>query len=132
MESQKGVKETLDVLDFLVSMGNTVKAVKDPESAGGTNITMAEYASFIPLVLKVQPMVEGIGEVDDELLYDTITEDEKQLLIDKLMSSEYIRAAANGEEVLKDALDAVIPLKNFITKYFLPKLENESSQDTPT
>jgi hypothetical protein len=53
MENSKGVKETLDVLDFLVSMGNTVKSVKDPNSAGGTSITVTEYASFIPLALKV-------------------------------------------------------------------------------
>jgi hypothetical protein len=75
-------------------------------------------------------LIEGIVDVDDELIYDVITDEEKQLLIDKLMSSEYISNIANGEEVLNDAMDAIIPLKNFITKYFLPKPITEVTDST--
>lgn len=118
--NNKGIAETLDVVDFLVSTGNVVHAVKAPESAGGTDVTFTEYATFLPLALKVKPMVDGISEVSSELLFDSLTEEEKQLFVDKVMESEYLQDM-NSEEVVRDVFDVIVPLKNFITKYFLTK-----------
>ena len=115
--NQKGIKETCDVIAFVVKVGNVIHDVTAPGSAGGSAVKLIEYPQFLSAAMSFPSMVEGISQVPYELA-DEITEEEKEQIKTELMKSEQLQDA-NLNDAVEDHLNAAIVLKNLIFKYYV-------------
>ena len=120
--NQFPVKEFVDVIVFLRSIGNTIYDVTRPESAGGSSIVWTEYTKFLGLIGTLKDAIVGIGSVPEELS-DTITAEEKQQIVDEVKKLAFL----DGDELIKDLIEDVIKwltvTQNFIIKWIV-KTEN--------
>lgn len=120
MENKKGVKEFIDVLDFVVSTGNTVKQITAADSPGGKDVVLTEYVKLVSPLTSLPSAITGITEVPAELT-DTITEAEQKEIYDALNNADV--DDVNKEEWLKDHLDAILKLKALIFKWYIKNNE---------
>lgn len=117
-QNLKGVTETLDVLEFAVSLTNIVGEVTSAESSGGSKVTLTELPSFFPLVFKIAPMVSGIKEVPAELI-DKITDEEKAKIKEVIRKVNAIQNDSDLDQAVEDFLEWALTTKHLIMKYVI-------------
>ena len=120
MINKEGINEFLDVLEFIVSTGNTVKEITSADSAGGKEIVLTEYIKLISPITALPKAITGISKVPAQLA-DVITSEEQQAIYDILNKAQV--NDVNKEEWLKDHLDAILKLKELIFKWYVKKDE---------
>lgn len=107
-----GISETKDVIIFFTSVA---KAVKSSTKDDG-KITASDMLNFIEPITKIPAMLNGIEKVPNEIT-DEITVAEQMELLGVVVSSGVLPSEA--EEAVKDGLELVEKLKEFIIKYFI-------------
>lgn len=120
MVNKEGVSEFIDVLDFIVNTGNTIKHITADDSPGGKDVVLTEYVQLVSPLTSLPAAITGITKIPAELS-DTITEEEQKLIYDVLNKAEV--DDSKKEEWLKDHLDAVLKLKELIFKWYVKKDE---------
>lgn len=116
MVNKEGVSEFMDVLDFVVNTGNTIKHITAEDSPGGKDVVLTEYVQLVSPLTSLPAAITGISKVPAELV-DTITIEEQKQIYDALNAAEV--DDAKKEEWLKDHLDAVLKLKELIFKWYV-------------
>ena len=112
IQNREGIKETNDVLKFLVSMGKAVKL----SLADDKKVSLSDWPKFIEPGRNVFPAVAGISQVPFELA-DVITDEEIGQLKKTISDSGVLEG--RSEDCVLEGLELIRRIKEFIYEYFV-------------
>lgn len=111
--SREGIDAIVSTISFLATAGEALHNSLQDDG----KISLLEYASFIPAIVALPGFVTSLNSLGRELS-DEITPEEKEYILSELKKhSQFL----GDEEMVLDAADLAIDMKNFIFKYFIKK-----------
>ncbi len=100
------MKETKEVILFLVALTNVLADVLEDKK-----ISLAEAFQFVPVLLKVQPALNGIEGVKDEILnMDEAGKNELVAQIEEDLEIDNVKA----KEIAKQSIDVALAVVEMI------------------
>lgn len=102
-----GIENIKIVLKFVIGLGERVDVVTREDSAGGKQITTAEWLGSLNQLLGVPAVIKAIPNVDDEFMDIDDTEKEE---LKAWVAEEFDIANDKLEETIEIAFNIVIEL----------------------
>lgn len=115
MESKtnnKGITALMAVIAFIISIGQAIKKSLEDDA----KITVTDMFNFFKPVQALPGAIAKLPEVPAELA-DEITADEEAEILTAIQESGFVPDDSKG--FIKDTLDLIVHLKNYIFKHFI-------------